>query len=102
MQVIDPAGVVRGTVADGAGLEDALAVAWSLRPCDRFLVTAVDTNHWGLTIYRPDRVPVTQPLDVRSVYVATEDDGEKRQAAMIEAAWLDLVDEGWTLRQAVG
>lgn len=101
MQVIDPAGTVRGDLPASASFEQIVAVAWRLGPSDYFLVVADDTHHWSLTIYRPGRVPVTQPLDVRGVYAITEDNQNTTRAAMLETAWLDLVDDGWSVRDAV-
>ena len=58
MQVIDPAGTVRGELPAGSSFEQILAVAWGVKSRDRFLVTAEDTHQWSLTIYRPGSVPV--------------------------------------------
>jgi hypothetical protein len=96
MRVVDPSGATRGELPADATLEQALALAWNLGPRDDFLVTAEDSHRWSLCIYSPERVPVTTPLGIRTGYTAPQDHAKAR-AAMIEAAWLDLVDEGWSL-----
>ena len=102
-QVIDPAGLVRCELPAAASLEDFLRLAWALGPRDLFVVIASATHQWGLSIYRPGPHamvdPTFSPLGIRTGYIA-QADSAKTLAAMMEAAWLDLVDEGWSIRDA--
>lgn len=96
-QILDPAGRVRGT-AKSADPEDFLRIAWGMGPRDHFTVLLTDEGVWELHIYRADRIPAIVTLAVRTGFVA-DADVTKTRHAMIEAAWLDLVDDGWTVSQ---
>jgi hypothetical protein len=47
---------------------------------------------WELAVYRKGAVPCTQRLGV----VTQQRDGNK--PAMLETAWAELLDEGWSVR----
>ena len=98
VHVYDPTGADRGVIPGASvDLEVALRLAWGLGPHDEFMVAADDTNVWSLSVYRPRKEPAIVPVGIRSTFVVTPGNRHATRAAMIEAAWLDLVDDGWVI-----
>jgi hypothetical protein len=92
MDLLEPSGELRATLPAGASVEALLGAAWGLREgLDRIVAVSVPDG-WELALYRQGAIPRTQRLGV----VTKVRDGNKQ--AMLETAWAELLDEGWSIR----
>ena len=95
----DPAGKPRATLASPAPFEALVGAAWGLGRGDSLQVLALAEQHWVLMTYRPGRVPVCAPTGIESGPIA-QANGKAVRDSMVEAAWAELLDEGWRVEES--
>lgn len=96
--IIDPGGHARGPVPFGGGLEAALKLAWAMREHDSLWVK-YDRGWWSLLLCRQD-LGRGAALQLGPSLCAATMDRHAARATLIEAAWMELAREGWSLRLA--
>ena len=99
MQVRDPGGNVRGLIEGPFDAEKALKIAMGLRDDERLMMVGDGEHAWALVAYRPNALVKPVPLGPRAARLSREARAVALEG-LIDEAWQDLVDEGWTTAEA--
>lgn len=95
MEVRDPGGHVRGVIEGAFCPRKALGIALGLRGGDRLMMVGEGLTGWSLVVFRPGAPCKAVPLGPRAGALSREA-REVAESGLIDEAWQDLVDEGWS------